>query len=187
MHQYDQTYTNHQFTVDDLIEADFESCTFINCIFTGKDLTAARFEDCDFNQCDLSNVKITRCGFRNIQFYECKLIGLHFDQVNRIGFEVAFRKCKLNHSSFFELDLKNSSFDHCDLNGVDFVSSDLSNCLLTNCDFTEALFDQTKLVGADLSGSINIRLNPDINSIDKARLPREEALFLLDKYNLELM
>lgn len=175
------------FKKDDLHELtnhEFEECTFLSCDFSGNNLNGSSFTDCTFLHCDLSNSKIINTSFKECTFSSCKILGLHFDDCNRFLFALHFKDCVLNFSSFYQMDLKDSSFVHCQLQEVDFAGADLSNLHLDSCNLPGATFEKTDLTSANLSSSKDFTIDPENNTIKRATFSQANIYGLLDKYDI---
>lgn len=167
-----------------LPKGTYENCRFINCIFTGTDLSGYVFIDCQFEVCDLSLTKLKGTAFRDIEFNHCKMLGLHYDDCNPFLLSFNFDDCNLELSSFFRLKLKKVRFKDCKLHEVDFVEANLTGAVFLNCDFARAVFDNTILDAADFRTAFNFSINPETNSVNKAKFSSQNIAGLLDKYNL---
>jgi fluoroquinolone resistance protein len=165
---------------------EYENCTFVNCIFSQADLTKMSFAECSFTSCNLSMAKLTNTALREITFKDCKLLGLRFENCNPFLFSVDFDNCILNLSSFYKLKLKKTRFIHCSLTEVDFTEADLSGSVFSNCDLSGAIFDHTLLDKADLRTAHHYSIDPELNSIQKAKFSSHGIAGLLRKYNLEI-
>lgn len=180
----DQRFDAVDYTADGLPVADYEGCTFANCTFFSTDLSEVNFTDCVFEHCDLSMAKLKDAVFRDVKFTNCKLLGLRFDECNSFNLSFSFDNCVLNFASFFRLNVKNTVFDHCKLEEVEFVETDLSNAVFSHCDLTRAIFGSTRLNGADFRTAYNFSIDPEENSLKKARFSAQNLAGLLDKYQL---
>ncbi len=182
----DKTYKGENYTEKTLPIAEYENCIFSNCVFLNTDLSEIIFVECIFEDCDMSMAILKGTAFRDVAFKGCKLLGLHFDDCNPFLLSFNFDSCTLNFSSFFKLKLKNIQFKDCKLEEVDFVETDLSNAVFTNCDLNKAVFDNTKLEGADFRTAINFAIDPEINSVKKAKFSALNIAGLLIKYNITI-
>ena len=70
------------------------------------------------------------------------------------------------------------------LKEVDFAEADLTSASFVNCDMTGTLFDNTKLLKADLRTSYNFSIDPASNAIKGAKFSKEEVIGLLSKYDI---
>lgn len=182
----EETFTNADFTGDSLPEGEFEECTFLNCDFSNSSFSQRRFTSCEFTGCNLSLVKLLDTSLQEVKFQDCKMLGLQFGACHRFGFAVSFENCVLNHSSFYQVNLKRTLFRNCKLPEVDFTEGDLSNAVLESCDLARASFDHTILEKADFRTSYHYSIDPEINRIRKAKFSESGLAGLLDKYNIEI-
>lgn len=125
-------------------------------------------------------------GFQEVKFKDCKRLGLHFENGNDFLFSVNFEGCNLNLASFYQRKIKKAKFKDCTLVETDFSETDLNMAIFNNCDLSGAIFDRTNLEKADFRTSFNFSIDPEINTLKKARFSRSELSGLLDKYKLDI-
>lgn len=164
----------------------YENCNFEACDFASQDWSNIKFIDCTFESCNLTLIKVLNSAFQTVRFTDCKMVGLHFEQANRLGFEIHVKSCNLEASCFFQIALKGSSFDQTNLRAVDFSEANLEGVKLTNCDLLETVFDKTGLFKTDFRGSINVQLDPERNKLKTAYFNSYQLEGLLLKYNLKI-
>ena len=114
------------------------------------------------------------------------MLGMHFNDCRQIGFEAAFDNCILNVSSFYQMKLKQSSFQDFTLHEVDLVEADLTGLVLDNCDLAGAVFENTVLEKADLRTAFNYSIDPSINRLKKAKFSVAGIHGLLYKLDIEI-
>lgn len=182
-----QHFSNIDFTENPFKKAEYDNCTFTNCNFTEVDLSSVTFIECEFDTCNFSNANIKYTTFREVDFRDCKMIGLQFQDCNPFLLSFTFSNCQLQFSSFYKLKLKGIRFSNCNLNQVNFVEADLSNGLFDNCDFKHAIFEKTNLKNSDLSSSENFVINPENNTITRAKFSKENVLGLLYHYQISIV
>jgi len=124
--------------------------------------------------------------FNDVQFESCKLLGLHFNDCDDLFLSMSFDNCNLELSVFYNLTIKKSLFKNCILKEVDFTHTNMSQSSFLNCDFKNAIFEQTNLEQADLRSSFNFFIDPQNNSIKKARFSKDNLAGLLYKYQLKI-
>lgn len=168
----------------ELPAGDFDGCTFTNCRFAGQNFSERTFSDCRFSDCDLSNVKLAETSMKAVWFANCKLIGLHFDDCGAFLFEVHFKGCQLELSTFRERDLRRSSFENCILPETDFKGADLRKIVFSNCDLSRSIFERCDLREADFRTSRNYEISPDENRLRKARFSLDGLPGLLTDYGI---
>ena len=169
-----------------LEKGDYENCTFIICLLANGNLSQINFVDCEFVNSDLSTAKLTGTGLKGVKFKGCKLLGLRFEHCSEFLFSVNFEKCQLNLSSFFQRSLRETNFNACNLREVDFAESDLTAASFVNCDLEGAIFENTILEQSDFRTSFSFSIDPESNSMNKAKFSLTGVVGLLGKYNLEI-
>lgn len=184
MYQEGQFFKGMDYTQDDLETGEYEGCTFENCDFSGSVLADVKFTDCTFVECNLSLSKMRNTALRNVQFTDCKILGVLFDACNPFGMSVRFEGCTLNHSSFYQLSLKDSVFENCSLNEVDFTECNLASSSFASSDLTGAKFEKTNLERADFRTAVNFTIHPEINKLKGAKFSRSSLPGLLTRYRL---
>ncbi len=112
------------------------------------------------------------------------MLGLHFEDCDHFLFSANFTDCTLNHSSFYQLKLKQFQFNHCSLIEVDFSGADLTQAVFHQCDVAGATFDQTNLEKADFRTAVNYVINPLTNRIKKARFSNDGLNGLLQQFDI---
>jgi fluoroquinolone resistance protein len=175
---------NHLKNIQTLDASDFENTQFTSCQF--QDLAHIRFTDSIFDSCDLSNCHINDSAFQNVKFINCKLLGLHFESCSPLLFETEFINCALDHSSFFNMKIKNLLFNNCQLIEVDFTGADIPKVIFENCNLLNTKFENSNLSGADLKTAVNFNINPTINKIKKAHFSRNAIEGLLYSFDIHL-
>lgn len=181
---FEERFEKIDFTQEPLEQGEYDACTFIGCNFSEINLTEFRFSECEFIDCNLSMAKLMGAAFRDVRFQGCKMLGLFFSDCNKFGLGFRFENCILNHSSFFQLSIKQSVFRDCQLHEVDFTETDLSGALIVNCDLLMSIFDRSNLTKADLRSSYNFTIDPEINKLKKAKFSASGLQGLLAKYDL---
>ncbi len=169
-----------------LEKGEYDGCTFNGCDFSGADLSCCLFIDCTFAGCNLSMAKLTETVFRDVVFRECKMLGLRFERCNEHGTSFSFEDCLLGHSSFCGVKMPGTVFCRTQLREADFTEADLSGAVFDGCDLSGAVFDHTSLERADLSTAFGYTIDPEANSIRKARFSLSGVAGLLDKYGIRI-
>lgn len=169
------------------IEADFEDCSFKNCVLAKANLSGLNFTNCSFENCDLSGAKLIKTAFQECDFSDCKMLGLTFESCAPILFQIFCKRSVLNFSSFYQVDLKSSSFDSCKFVDVDFTEANLSGISLAKCELSGATFDHTTLERTDFSSAENYTINPQLNKITGATFSKEGLGGLLSAYKIKIV
>ena len=170
--------------IDTLALGEYEGCTFRNCQFESADFKNFQFVDCRFEDCNVSLVKLSAASFQKVYFQTCKMQGLRFEACNPFLFEVHFKNCVLNLSSFYQINGKGTTFHACSMQEVDFTEANFSEALFDECDLAGALFDRTNLEKADFRNAYNYRISPTINRLKKAKFSQDGLAGLLSDFGI---
>jgi uncharacterized protein YjbI with pentapeptide repeats len=130
--------------------------------------------------------KIKNTAFQDAQFIDCKLLGLHFDDCNKLGLSLSFVNCQLNLTSFYKLNLKNRKFSNCNLQEADFTGADLSNSAFDNCELSGAHFEGSILEKVDFRTAFGYAFDPELNRVQKAKFSLDGIPGLLQKYQIDI-
>ncbi|MDB9883268.1 pentapeptide repeat-containing protein [Bacteroidia bacterium] len=121
-----------------------------------------------------------------MQFADCKQLGFHFANANRFILELDFVNCQLDYASLYQLKLPKLRFHDCSLKDADFVEADLSGGTFDGCDLYAATFERTNLSGVDFRTAKNYNLDPEINTMTRAKFSIQGLAGLLDKHKLQI-
>ena len=182
-----KTFSKVIYTEESVKNREFENCTFIDCDLYGSDFSMSQFLDCTFKDCNLSMVKFNSAGLKKAVFEDCKLMGIAFEYCEDFLFEVEFRGCMLDFSSFANKKMLKTKFSNCSMQEVNFSGTNLSKSIFDDVNLNGALFDKTNLSEADLSKAYNFSIDPELNAVKKAKFSLKDAGGLLEKYNLKLV
>lgn len=177
-------FENINFTEKPLLTGEYENCSFNNCDLSNANLSNFNFIECSFKDCNLSLANLANSIMRDITFTGCKLLGLHFEYCKPMLFAVKFDHCILDLSSFYKLKLKNTHFFHTSMIEVDLTEADLTGAAFDHCDLHKTIFDNSILEKADLRTSFNYSIDPQGNSIRKAKFSMPAVAGLLYKYDI---
>ncbi len=166
---------------------DFENCEFKSCDFSNANFSRFRFTDCTFSDCNLSMMKVGSTSMQSVLFRECKMLGIHFDALNSFGIIIGFENCTLNHSTFYQLNLKKSPFNNCELKECDFSECDLSGATFSGSDLTDTKFDRTNLEAVDFSNAVNFVISPAKNKLKGAKFSKEGLAGLLVEFGIKIL
>ena len=180
----DQNFDKLDYTQEALAKGEYENCTFTNCNFEETNLNDIKFMNCDFHDCNWSLAQLNGTVLREVKFKDCKMLGLQFETCNDFGLSFSFENCQLNHSTFFQMNIKKTIFQNCQLREIDFSESNLSNVVFDNCDLSQAIFINTVLDKADFRTAYNYSIDPESNRLKKAKFSILGISGLLDKYDL---
>ncbi len=163
---------------------EYEGCSFNRCTFARADVSGYAFIDCDFTDCDWSLSILTRTVWRDLRFAGCKLMGLHFEDCAAVSFTAD--NCLLNHSSFYRLKMKKVNFHNAQFVEADFTECDLTGAVFAGCNLDRALFDRTILEKTDFRTAYNYTIDPEKNTVKKAKFAVSGLPGLLRKYNIDI-
>ncbi len=173
------------------IGTEFEECSFVDCNFSSATFENCNFINCSFSRCQLSLVSVRYTRFFGLSFVECKLVGVDWTRATwsayHKDFEISFRQCILNDSSFFGLTLQGLVLDECKVYDVDFREGDFSQAVMTYSDFTHSLFMRTNLQSANFVESTQYSINVLENKLQGAKFSKFEAVYLLESLGIELV
>ncbi len=194
--QSQQQYFEETFNTLDMqgllcVGTEFEECSFVDCNFSDATFENCNFINCSFTRCQLSLISLPYTRLFNISFFECKLVGVDWTRATwseyHRDFEISFRQCILNDSSFFGLTLQGLVLDECKVHDVDFREGDFSKAIMTYSDFTHSLFVRTNLQATDLTEATQYSINVLENQLQGAKLSKFEAVYLLESLGVELV
>ena len=180
----DQNFDKLDFTQEPLPKGEYENCAFTNCNFEETNLNDIKFMNCDFRDCNWSLAQLKGTVLREVRFKDCKMLGLQFETCNDFGLSFSFENCQLNHSTFFQMNIKKTIFRNCQLREIDFSESNLTNVVFDNCDLAQAIFINTVLDKADFRTAYNYSIDPESNRLKKAKFSILGISGLLDKYDI---
>ena len=166
--------------------SEFENCTFAQCDFSNGIFTASVFIDCIFTACNLTMAKLTDCLLNGAAFKDCKLLGVNFNDCVDVPFSVKFDGCIMDYCSFVKKKMKKTVFANSSMKGVDLSECDLTRSVFTNTDLMSAVFNRTILKEADFLTAKNFIIDPEINSVKKAKFSLHGIVGLLNKYDLNI-
>lgn len=184
----DRVFTGIEQRQTELVASEFVECQFVRCLFPEAIFRECRFVTCIFSECDLSLARLPGTTVSGAVFRACKIVGVNWAEAIwpefRIGPSIRFSNCRLDHSVFIGLPLREAHFRDCVATGVDYREADLSGAVFAGTDLSESLFMDTNLAGADFRTARNYHIVPGENRLAGARFALPEALSLL--YNLEI-
>lgn len=164
--------------------AEYNDCTFKQCDLANTDMKNIRFVECRFESCNLSNVSLASSELHEVSFTNCKLTGTDFSIINPFMFAADFSECVLEYVSFARLPMKKMRFHECNLKHAFFDESNLAEARFLRCDLENAAFNHTNLTKADLSTSYNFIIDPNENTIKKAKFSHDGVIGLLHSFDI---
>ena len=180
----DIEFTKEDFFSSSIKTGEYENCQFNHCDFSNQNLSDCKFIDCVFSDCNLSLVNLKNTALQNVQFIDSKLSGVQFDTCNPFALFVFFKKCIIQHATFFQLRLSKTVFEESDLTGSDFSAADLTAAVFDHCNLAQAIFERTISDKANLTTAYHFLIDPAVNSINKTRFSLDGLPGLLNRYNI---
>ncbi len=188
---FSQNFTDLNLSSNEISYKEFDSCTFKACDFSEVVFKKCKFIDCSFINCNLSIMKIEYSKFLDVVFDGCKMIGIDWTRASWPSFDlyspIKFYNCIINDSYFFGLSLNEIVIEACKAHCVDFRGGNFSDANFSYSDFTNSLFNETDLSGANFSEATNYNINIFNNKIKRAKFCRYQAVSLLDSLDIELL
>ena len=166
---------------------EFEDCIFKNCDFSNSDFSKNTFMDCEFIDCNLAMTNLTGTSLKTVNFKNCKLLGIQFEKCDDFLFNVNFRECVLDYSSFKNKKMSKTTFNSCSMKEVNFTGVTLSNSVFENCNLDNAIFNETQLKEVDFTTAYNFKIDPEFNPMKKAKFSAQGIIGLLDKYDIKII
>lgn len=148
---------------------EFEACHFKHIQGSESHLSRQSFVGCTFEQCHFNLIQVQETKFQDCLFKDCQLLGVAFEKVYKIGLEIRFEDCWLDHASFVGLPLTKTPFLRCRLTGVDFSGADLREADFSGSSLHQAQFFNTRLEKADFRQAEGFDINPQHNKLKKTK------------------
>lgn len=180
----DESFSNIVYTGKELADREFYRCSFAGCDFSNAILTGGKFLDCSFTNCNLSMTKLAQCQMNGVDFKGCKLLGVNFSECVSLLFAVKFEDCMLDYASFARKKMAKTLFVNSSLRNVDFSETDLSKAKFDRVNMAGAVFYHTTLKEADFLTAVNYSIDPEMNTLRKAKFSLQEVAGLLRKYEI---
>ena len=165
-------------------ERTFENCTFLKCDFSYANLSNLTFINCVMEGCNLSLMKIGNTGIQDVDFIDCKITGVNFSDSSNFSLSVSFIKCVMDYSIWNKKKIKGTKFTDCSLAEAAFNECDLTNAVFSKCNLNRTIFNRSILKGADFSTAYNFNIDPENNTMTKAKFSADSLSGLLTKFNL---
>ena len=179
-------FSGEQFAPDSLLDRCFFDCTFEQCLFHEMNLKKSRFSDCTFKGCSLQLPKFDGCRLQGVLFDESKIVGADFFTCDEKFFSIQCRKSILVGCNFSNMKMKQFIFSGSKLTDCQFLDTVLIEADFRECNLQGALFHHADLSKADFRDATNYAINPQSNSVKKARFSAPEALSLLEYFDVDI-
>jgi uncharacterized protein YjbI with pentapeptide repeats len=128
--------------------------------------------------------KLTNSQLNNASFKDCKLLGINFSDCLNLPFSVKFENCILDYCSFARKKMTKTLFNNSSLKNVDFSECDLTKSVFSKADLTNVIFYNTILKEVDFLTAYNYIIDPELNTIKKAKFSIHGISGLLNKYDI---
>jgi uncharacterized protein YjbI with pentapeptide repeats len=165
-------------------DEEFEQYRFVACDFSNANLSRLRFTDCLFERCNLASAQLSQTALQNVAFADCKLLGVQFTACRDMLFGVHFDHCQLGYASFAGKAMPGTRFVQCSLAEADFTNADLSEAVFERCTLANAVFHDTQLSGADFTTATEFIIDPEANTLRRARFALSGLPGLLSRHEL---
>lgn len=162
----------------------FEGCRFLNCDLSYADLGQMTFINCVMTDCNLSLIKLVNTGLQDVEFNGCKITGVNFSECSNFSLSVSFDKCVLDYSVWNKKKLKDTKFTNCNMEEAAFNECDLTSADFGKCNLNRTTFNRCILKAADFGTAYNFNIDPENNTMAKAKFSADTLAGLLVKYNL---
>lgn len=180
----DRTFTEVNLESTRLTGLQFDQCRFVRCRFTDVRFARCRFEGCVFEDCEFVACAWPDTALREVRFERGRLMGVDWTPVRPFGFEIACVDCRMDHSVFFEVDLRHARFERCGLREADFSRADVRGVRFDDCDLTAAVFRHTRLEKTDFSGSRGCAIDVATCRVAETVVAADTALGVLESLGL---
>lgn len=188
---YNQTFNDLKFSQKQILNKEFFDCCFKGCDFNEAHFINCEFNNCIFIACTLNNVEVNNSKFLDVEFTDCKIIGVNWTNAFWRGLvllaPLKFKRCMINSSSFYGLNLEKITIEDSRAHDVDFRECNLSDVNFSKTDLQDSLFNNTDLTGANFHGAKSYDINIKNNRLKNASFCRYEAVRLLSSLDINLI
>ena len=175
---------------EELIEADFQGCTFVSADLHETLIRSSRFVECRFERCDLSLWHPVDSTFGGSRFEDCRMLGI--DWTLAVWPRVplydpnTFVRCDMSMGTFANLDLVEVTFEECRLREVSYRETRLSRGRFDNSDCLGADFFGADLTGAGLVGVDGLAVDPRVTRLEGATVDGATGAAILNLLGINL-
>jgi len=188
---YNQIFNDLKFSQKKVLNNEFFDCCFKSCDFNEALFLNCEFNNCTFIACTLNNVAVNNSKFLDVEFIDCKIIGVNWTNAYWRGLVLLaplnFKRCMINSSSFYGLNLEKTMIVECRSHDVDFRECNLSDVNFSQTDLQDSLFNNTNLTGANFHSAKSYDINIKNNILKNASFCRYEAVRLLNSLDINLI
>jgi len=179
----DVLFENITYQEKQVLDREFNNCTFRKCNLYGANFEDSVFFNCVFEQCDLSLLKVKHCSFINVQIINSKAMGvLWYDTTN--PFSVKFVDSCIDYCSFYGKIAKKLQVINCQARDVDFTKSTLNESNFEGTDLLNATFYESDITQTNFVNARNYFINMYVNTVKQARFSLPEAINLLNNFDI---
>ncbi len=162
-----------------------------DCLITGAKLSGSTlrrwvFEECIFTDCDLSNLTFDQCVFEGCLFKDCRLIGSKWRLGESLLNQLSFIGCDLSLSDLSQGNFSEVKFEDCLCTDVDFSGSILRQSHFLNTSIDRAMFEQSDLSEANLSGALHGNFSLDETILTNATVSVTTAIRVIESLGLKV-
>jgi uncharacterized protein YjbI with pentapeptide repeats len=133
-------------------DVELRECRWVDADLSGRHLTGLRCRDTWFEHCDLSGAVLDGSVLTRVTFTNCRLTGVVLG-----GAELADVHVVDSRADLANLRMARATFllvENTSLHGADFYEFTGADCGLLGCDLTETTFQDARLAGLQLHGSV---------------------------------
>ncbi|NRB82104.1 MAG: pentapeptide repeat-containing protein, partial [Saccharospirillaceae bacterium] len=121
---YGQTFRLTNYSQKKISGKEFDGCHFQSCDFSEATFLNCEFSECKFTDCNLSLLNVNNSKFLDVDFVDCKVIGVNWVKAYwrglTLGSPLNFKRCMMNSSSFYGINLAKIVIEDCRAHDVDF-------------------------------------------------------------------
>ena len=88
--------------------------------------------------------------------------------------------------SFYKMKMPKTNFTNCSVKGINFSNCDLTGSDFSGANLDGAVFDNTVLKSADFQTAHHYKIDPEFNTLAKAKFSVDGIMGLLEKYDIRI-
>ncbi len=169
-----ETIKNIQIPGTLIEDVEFSDVIFIGCNFSNVKFFGVTFTRSTFKRCNFAAASFRKCGFWSTFFHDCKLIGINW-AIAGLAFDSQFHECRLDHSSFGKLTMRNKKFEKCSAIECDFSHCDLRKSQFIECDLSHCSFTGSDVRDANFLTSTGLFIDPTITKVGNTTIGSDAA------------
>ena len=164
-------------------DVEFYKCRFAESNFFKTKFIDCEFENCTFEKCDLSLIGLTGTRLLDVEFIDTKILGVDWTLLMK-PYRFSFKRCKLDNSSFFRMELNSLNMTECSARETDFIEANLTKMVFEYTDLYHSRFNRANLSFANFSNAINYNIDPNQCKLKKTLFTMPEAMSLLSVFDV---